>query len=68
MYIVGFLLALCGGEEVTINASAFAKGDVDVNACHVRLCFVAEIKKSFYNFVKGIGQSHQDVFIFSLFI
>ena len=34
MDVCCLLLALCGREEVAINASALAEGDVDVDACH----------------------------------
>jgi hypothetical protein len=34
MYVCRLLLAPGGGEEVAIDASALAEGDVDIDSCH----------------------------------
>jgi hypothetical protein len=65
MYVCWLLLALCGGEEVAIDASAFAKRNMYVNACHVSLVLIPKIQDGADNLLGRVGKACKQVFVFS---
>ena len=65
MYICWLLLALCGGEEVTIDATAFTEGNVDIDTCHDSLVLVPEIKDCFHNLLSRVGKGREQILVLS---
>ena len=63
MYICWLLLALCGGEEVTIDATAFTEGNVDIDTCHDSLVLVPEIKDCFHNLFGRVGKGREQILV-----
>ena len=63
MYICWLLLALCGGEEVTIDTTAFAKGNVDVDTCHDSLVLVPEVKDGIDNLLGRVGEAREQILV-----